>query len=172
MNAKITCFGCGKVGHIKSQCKAKKKSKKSNKSWNNKNSSDKNSANATESNQKASSMSAMSERTHSKSTVNENDVFDTVMHSMGMNTNSVCKATTKTNDDDASHIKFILDSGATEHMANNESFFNELCQTDDINISVAKRNASLCANQKGDINVKIHENGDISKKSIRDVLFV
>lgn len=167
MNANITCFRCGQVGHIKSQCKVKKKDKKFNKPWKKKNASEKGSANATESNAKASSMSAVCERIQGKSTVNE-----TVMHTTGMNTKRMCKATTTKQYDNASYIKFILDSGATEHMANKESFFNDLCRTDDINISVAKQDASLCANQKGDIHVKLFQNGDCSKKTIRDVLYV
>ena len=165
MNADITCFGCGQVGHFKSQCKSKKKGNKSKKSWKNKNSSERGSANATESKGKVLSMSVVSERTHSKSTVNE-----TVMHTgMDMNTNSVHKATTSFHDD-ASHVTFILDSGATEPMTNNRSVFKELTQTVEVNISVAKQNANLCTNQKDNIHDEL--DSDHSKGIIKDVLYV
>lgn len=164
MNANITCFGCGQVGHIKSQCKSKKKKHFNKKSSSKKSDSEKNSANATVSSESAASMSAVCEIIHNENgTVNE-----TVMHTIGTDKN---KATTKQSDD-SSHIKFILDSGATEHMANNESFFYELCDTNNINISVAKRNSSISANQKGDIHVKLFQSGDCEKKTIRDVLYV
>lgn len=61
MNANITCFGCGQVGHVKSQCKAKKKGKKSMK-LSKKNDSEKNSANTTESSKEVASLSAICER--------------------------------------------------------------------------------------------------------------
>lgn len=61
MNANITCYGCGQVGHVKSQCRAKKKGKTAKKS-SKKNDSQKSGANTTESSKQAASLSAFCER--------------------------------------------------------------------------------------------------------------
>lgn len=167
MNAGITCYGCGQVGHIKSQCKSKQKDKKN---FKKKKNSEKNSANATQSNDSVASMSAICEHTAST---------ETVMHTTGKNVNKACNstataaaATTTTKQHSTPQIKFFLDSGATEHMVNKETYFKRLHEIDDVNISVAKRDASICAKQKGDIFVKTFHNGDDQTKAIRDVLFV
>lgn len=57
-------------------------------------------------------------------------------------------------------------------MANDKFFFSDLEKIDDINISVAKRNASICAKQKGDIFVNTDHDGKVETKAMRDVLFV
>lgn len=150
MNANITCYRCGQVGHTKFKCKARGKNNKSKKPSEKKNDSEKSSANTTESKSEAISMCAFTENT---STVGEKEETAAVASN------------------NAKRIKFVLDSGATEHMANDESFFSKLIEIDNVNISVAKKNASICANKRGNINVKTM-NGDCDTKQIKDVLFV
>lgn len=86
--------------------------------------------------------------------------YDTVMHETCSNMKT------------SSQIKFVLDSGATEHMVNNENYFDSLSTIEDISISSAKQGAGMCAKQHGDISVKTFYNGDCGTKVIKDVLFV
>jgi len=67
-----------------------------------------------------------------------------------------------------SSIKFVLDSGAIQHMVNDERYFDELKDIDKINISVAKKNESLTAKQQGDILVKTLYKGDSSTKTMKE----
>lgn len=153
MNANITCFRCHKTGHIKSQCTQKRKKNKSNSSKFKKEGEGANNAKTSDG---ATSMSAICEHTNKA----------TVMHAA--NTTKHAVPSTR----ESTHIKFVLDSGATEHMVNKESYFNKLNPTDEIKITVAKKDASLCAKQRGDIHVRTFHNGDCSTKAIRNALFV
>lgn len=98
-----------------------------------------------------------------------NTVMHTAATGKNMNKTNGEKATNECSD---TQIKFIMDSGATDHMANKEKYFADLNEIDDINISVAKKNESICAQHKGDIHVKTTSNGDREKKTMKDVLFV
>lgn len=69
-------------------------------------------------------------------------------------------------------IKFILDSGASQHMVNDKCYFQKLENIHEINISVAKKNEKVSANQQGDITIKTLYKGDTSSKKIENVLFV
>lgn len=82
-------------------------------------------------------------------------------------------AHTKPNKSDGvAQVKFILDSGATEHMANDPKFFDALTNISEIPISVAKKNQCMTTNQCGNIRVKTFTDGDCKTKTMRDVLFV
>lgn len=76
------------------------------------------------------------------------------------------------NDYDSSNIKFALDSGVTEHMANESKYFNCSKQMDAIPINVAKKNQCMNSNQFGDITVKMFNGDDSNTKTMKDVLFV
>jgi len=70
-----------------------------------------------------------------------------------------------------SSIKFVLDSGATQHMVNDERYFDKLKDIDKVNIS-AKKNESLTAKQQGNIMVKTLYKGDLSTKTMKNVLYL
>lgn len=65
-----------------------------------------------------------------------------------------------------------MDSGATQHMVNDERYFDKLKKIDELNISVAKKNASILAKQQGDIVFKTFHEGDSSAKTMENVLLV
>lgn len=74
--------------------------------------------------------------------------------------------------DDIMQIKFVLDSGATQHMVNDERYFDKLEDINKVEISVAKRNQNISAKQQGEILIKTFYDGDSSVKAIQDVLLV
>jgi len=162
INAKtrqLTCYGCGKSGHIKAKCRFKKKNKVEKIDPNNK----KNSANeaSNETQLKQSTMVAYSDR--------EANACDSTYKSKCSNTNFQKNSTQHKH---ISSIKFVLDSGATQHMVNDERYFDELKDIDKINISVAKKNESLTAKQQGDIMINTLYEGDSSTKIMKNVLYV
>lgn len=70
-------------------------------------------------------------------------------------------------------VKFILDSGSTHHLVNNKQFFSKLVRLEkSIKISVAKGDESMIAKAHGEIKIKIQHNGESSRKTIKDVLFI
>lgn len=73
---------------------------------------------------------------------------------------------------DTTELKFIMDSGATQHMVNDERYFEKLQKIDELNIAVAKKNASITAKQQGEIVVKTFLEGDSSSKTMENVLLV
>lgn len=163
MNTSVTCYGCGQVGHIKSQCIKKKKYRGGNKNKFKKNDgSEKFSAHNTESKET---------KEHTSMVAYSYSASKEMTHQVCMDTHKACKAGEKQTNG-TSQIKFILDSGATDHMVNNESYFHELKNIEKVNIGVAKRNMSLCANQRGDILVKTLFNGDCETRALRNVLLV
>lgn len=143
----VICFGCGKAGHIKSRCKSKNKGKNAKY--------DSQSANEA-SNDKQSTMCAV---------VNE-------QASLCNGKLTVNKAQAAQSDDEATKIKFILDSGATQHMVNDKRYFDKLNNIDEIQIAVAKKNQSISAKQQGDISVKTFHENDTSTKTMENVLLV
>lgn len=66
-------------------------------------------------------------------------------------------------------IRFLLDSGATEH---DKMLFGSFENTDTINISIAKKREVLKSNQQGDIAIKIFFNNDCLTRILKNVLFV
>lgn len=103
----LKCFGCGKIGHKKSQCFAQKK-KNSNKG--NKSSDD-----------KGQTLCAI---------VNEQD------YSCVEEQTAFCAHAEQGSDSDEK-IEFLMDSGATQNMANDERYFDNLESINDVKISVA-----------------------------------
>lgn len=73
---------------------------------------------------------------------------------------------------DTMELKLLLDSGATQHMVNDEQYFDSLENVDEININIAKKNQSVSAKQQGDISVKTLYEGDTSTAVMKDVLLV
>lgn len=74
--------------------------------------------------------------------------------------------------DDATKIKSVLDSGATDHMVNEKQHFNSLQRINEMNISVAKKNEKITAKKRGEISIKTFYNGDTSLKKMQNVLYV
>lgn len=72
---------------------------------------------------------------------------------------------------DAAKIKFVLDSGATQHMVNDERYFDNLQGIDKIPISIAKKNECIVADQKCNISVKTLYKGDSFTKTMENMQF-
>lgn len=141
---KLTCYGCGKIGHIKSKCRAQNSQKKDS------------SENANKAGDgKAATMCAV---------VSE--------HEKSCKAQPTVHAHTTQRNDDSAHIKFVFDSGATQHMVNDKRYFDHLENVDEIEISVAKKNQCISANQQGEITVKTFHDGDSSSKTMQNVLLV
>lgn len=151
-NQEIVCYRCHKPGHKKSQCWLNNKKGKRKNAKNNKGSANK----ASDAN--VESMCAI-ENGQTKTCSDKSTV-----HS--------AQAAQRQRSSDSSQIKFVLDSGATQHMVNEKRYFNNMHAIDQIDISVAKKNQCISANQQGDIAVKTLYDGDTSTKKMEDVLFV
>lgn len=149
-SSEIICYRCHKSGHKKSECWQNKKGKHG--------------------------------KNAKKGTENANKASDTKAESMCAVVNEQTKtcsdkspvhsAQAAQRSSDTLQIKFVLDSGATQHMVNEKRYFNSMHDIDKIDISVAKRNQSISANQQGDIAVKTLYDGDTSTKRIENVLLV
>lgn len=158
-NPDIVCYGCGKKGHIKSMCKkAKKKDGKSE------------SANATSSTKDENiglcAIQSDDEIAHAKACVGTANL--TAHRSMNKHAQKQNNRNDKT-----TQIKFILDSGATEHMVNGDfkRYFTELTSIDALNISVAKRNESMTAKFRGILKVRtLH--GNCKTATISNILVI
>lgn len=153
MQTNITCFKCGQAGHKIAQCKSKKQQWKRNKGK--KETTERDGAN-------------MAETSVSLCAVAGHVMTSFIDDAVDAGENAACKATVN----ESMQIKFVLDSGASEHMANCEKYFECLKVINPIGISVAKRDAVLYAKKRGDIHIKTYYNGDCDTKIIRDVLFV
>lgn len=154
MNAKggfkLICFGCGAVGHKKSQCRGNRfKNKKFN--YSNRNTVSANKASI----ERSSTMCAIVKNFASSS---EN----ATVHAANITKeNSVL-----------TQIKFVLDSGATQHMVNDKRYFDHLENINELEISVAKKNEMISARQQGEITVETHYKGISSIKTMKNVLYV
>lgn len=158
MNAKgkgkrVICYGCGKVGHIKAKCKAMKKDHKSKGDRKDPDSATK------ASEEKHETMCAVRNE--------EANACDNKQTKDNMNAKTQVQRS-----NNPSQIKFVLDSGATQHMVNDNRYFNRLEDIDEVQISVAKKNQKISARQRGEILVKTFHDGDSSVKTIQDVLLV
>lgn len=159
-NPDIVCYRCGKPGHMKSRCRYKKgKSKNGNGSQNSSGSANAAAENRTE----TLLLCTIDEKALcSDGEMNHDTKIETYTSAHALNTKSEASS---------SKIKFVLDSGATEHMVNNESYFKHLDDIDDVNISVAKKNEMIVAKQQGDISIKMFHDGG-SSVTMKNVLFV
>lgn len=147
----LKCFGCGKIGHKKSSCFAQKKGKK--------NSNNVNKA----SDEKGSTLCAV---TNGQECACIKQQAVNTAQKVQRNDNTVRRS------DDASQIEFVMDSGATQHMANNKQYFDNLEGTDNIEIRIAKKNQSIMSTERGNISVKTFYEGDSSTKKMENVLYV
>lgn len=149
--SELTCYRCEQVGHKKAQCWMNKRDKKG--------------------------------KNAKKSTQNANKASDTKAETMCAIVNEQTKtcsdkstvhtAQAAQRSNSTSQIKFVFDSGATQHMVNEKRYFNNGTQAiDEIDISVAKKHQSISANQQGDIAIKTLYDGDTSTKIMEDVLLV
>lgn len=151
-SSEIICYQCQKPGHKKSQCWQNKKGKNGKNAK--KSTENANTANDANAESMCAVVNEQTETCSDKSTV----------HS--------AQAAQRQRSSDTSKIKFVLDSGATQHMVNEKRYFNNMHAIDKVDISVAKRNQSISANQQGDIAVKTLYEGDTSTKIMEDVLLV
>lgn len=160
-NPDIICYKCEKPGHIKSQCnwrgnKSKKKSKSGRNAIAN------NASN--EANEGESLLCAVASDTSDEANTCAEPVEATAVEAIANKASGEC--------DDVTQIKFVLDSGATEHMANQREFFNSLNRVGDIPISIAKKNENMVSNQRGDIKVKAFDGENYASKTMKNALFV
>lgn len=178
-NSPLICYGCGEEGHIKSRCNQRKggKSKSKSNSKPNFQAKKNSSANCASSGkeEEGSLLCAVSECGQATAAAftsdgNNNNSESIEKHSedthqteaQALKSNKVAEAQTAT---------FVLDSGATDHMANNKDYFDELSSINGKNISVAKKNERISVHQQGDILVKTFQSGDTSIKTMKDVLY-
>lgn len=166
MNAGVICYSCNKPGHYKSQCLQRKKK-------------------AFDKGKSTSHWGKSNKKSESANNAKSDEIQEELLCAVesdganALNTDQrVCVCTNEqenqTNEkfDDAMQIKFVLDSGATEHMVNKKEYFDCLSNIDAVGISVAKKNEMIVARQKGDIIIKTFYNGDTKTKTLKNVLFV
>lgn len=123
---KFTCYNCGKPGHLKRDCKFKKKFV--------------NNKRPLSSGNKDKEMTFMS-----------NDASA----------------------DQGSSTEWVIDSGASEHMCNDQKLFCTLKNLENpVQIAVAKKNENLTATMIGDIALKSIVDGTVTNITMKDVLFV
>lgn len=184
-NPDIVCFSCGEKGHIKSRCFKNKKGKKRN--FQAKKNSNANCA-SKETEKESSCLCAIRDIepcvAHTSRPVNGSGGSNSSSSSndkCNSNNNNVRNGNDKRTQahalksskvDDATKVTFVLDSGATDHMANNKIYFDNLKRIQQINISVAKKNQKISANEQGCITVKTFHNGNSSIKTIENVLYM
>lgn len=160
MNANTICYFCNKPGHIKSQCRKFKQQNKN----------------------KSKKFQKRAENANTADVESKNEYLLCAVEADNFENVAQCESLfchkNKTNkqrkdrihkSDDAIEIKFILDSGATEHMVNNKEYFDCLYNIDSIDIAVAKKDQKLKATQRGDITMKTFHN---ETKTMKNVLFV
>lgn len=73
---------------------------------------------------------------------------------------------------EGAQIKFVLDSGATQHMVNDKRYFDRLENINEVQISVVKKNQNISTKQRGEISIKTFHDGDTSVNTIQNVLLV
>lgn len=159
MNVDVTCIKCGKKGHIRSRCKSKGESKSKGDS-NQKSKKDSNSKSSSHeaNNVDSQSMLTVIDAHHTASSTCENQTDENMLeHALSCS---------------GMRIKFILDSGATQHMVNSGCYFDEIFNSDEVNIGVAKKNQKLISRQYGNIIVKTEFDDGNKTTTINDVLLI
>lgn len=151
MNAVVTCYKCGKKGHTRNKCKAKGEQKPNGKPNDSKQKSSNHEAN------NADTMLTVVDAHHTASSTCEHQTDENMsQHALA------CTATS---------IKFILDSGATQHMINDAAYFDEIFNSNEVRIGVAKKNQSLISKQYGNVVIQTEFDGGKST-TITDVLLI
>lgn len=156
----FNCHHCGKPGHKKAQCFkliGNPKKQKSNKS------SGANNTSSTNDEGESSILCAL---------VDDDEIFvsDDEIQIADESCLNVSSHATKVTQH--GEIRFVLDSGATEHMVNEKSYFNKLVDIDHVHINVAKKNQKLVATQQGEIKVSSFYKGESKSRTIKEVLHV
>lgn len=180
----VICYKCGKAGHIKAHCRAKKGKygqPRTDAAKPVSQSSYLNNSNSNKSKEEHAAKFAGYESDDDDEQIlcafedsDEEDAdeqFVSTSESALLNANDYdCNALSS--DEFSSEMEMVLDSGATKHMVNKKEYFEGLDDIDDINISVAKKNHKIVAKQQGDIIVKTFHNGDSKGKTLKNVLYV
>lgn len=184
----IVCHHCGKSGHKKAQCFKLKGNMK--KTHSNKSSDANNTSSTNENDRDSSVLCAFIDDDETPVSDDEANSIHSVAQYDEIQSERECSAMCAILDGDknsetclnvsveahnaAQHgeICFVLDSGATEHMVNDASYFDKLADIEQININVAKRNQKLVANQQGEIKVTSFHNGQSKTRTIKEVLHV
>lgn len=169
MNAKnpnIVCFKCGKKGHIKSKCKSKASQKPKSES--------KPSGEANNAMCAGVTGTRMSEHAHTEALggacndQSSNNAMCTSVAGACMSEHARTEALSSACDD--TRVKFILDSGATQHMVNRREYFSEIFELEGINIGVAEDGRRLTASRYG--NILIQLDGESATTTITNVLLI
>lgn len=153
---KVKCFKCGKIGHYQSQCRSQEKSSK----WNGNRNNDftRKSASFTKEQEDEYLSEASSFCTFISEDNNEAFIVDSQAQSAQCNVEG--------------ELKFVMDSGATDYMVNDKSYFDEMNGIKPISIAVAKDGAKLISRERGNISVKTIHMHDSPSRTIKNVLYV
>lgn len=150
---KVRCYNCGKSGHYKSQCKSPEKGSNSN-------------GNRMKNFTRRSASFMKDEEEYSS----EASSFCTFINEESNEALIVDAQAQAAECNEEGKLKFVMDSGATDYMVNDKSYFGEVNEIKPISIAVAKDGAKLVSKEKGNISVKTSQNSP--SRSIKDVLYV
>lgn len=154
---KVKCYKCGKIGHYQSQCRTQVE-KSDYSSGNKRNHFTRKSASYTKDVEDGN----LSEASSFYAFVNEDKNAAMIVDSQAQVTQRNVEG----------QLNFVMDSGATDYMVNDKSFFDELKGTEPISIAVAKDGASLVSKESGNISMKAFHGQDLSNRTIKNVLYV
>lgn len=154
---KPKCFNCGKIGHKSSECRSKNRNNEGNGSYTEKRTA--NIANDEDSVAFSAATSSMNESLQPKSYKNRN---------ISLNAES---------SGDSKHLRkltMVLDSGATDHMVNDENAFTTIKELDTpFKVNVAKQGVSLNAEHRGQISGFLRKpNNELLTCNMNDVLLI
>lgn len=160
----VICYTCKKPGHKQSQCYYNKN--KNNDGKNNGSNNDYKSKYYNKGGQKGNTKQAA----NNAKVDSEEESMICIVENKSVNVEHECLNVCS--DSGYREIKFILDSGATEHMVNSKEFFQNLHKIDTVNIAVAKKDQKLQTSLQGDIHALTNKNDHTSRRIIRNILYV
>lgn len=171
----VVCYLCKKPGHKKAQCFRNKGNKKEKSSANEASDGGASTMCAVVNDDIISNFVESAVHDESIAGVVKSTVNDDSMMNFGeafLSSESNAFSTNVSGNSNFSQIKFCLDSGATQHMVNDKRYFDTLNKIDELSISVAKKNQSISAKERGNILVKTFHEGDTTSKTMENVLLV